>query len=325
MEEKVRRSWLIVPASNEARISQAHMAGSDVVVLDLAEAVADQDKPAARQRVASAVDEVKAGGAEVFVQVDPELLYADLAACVWPGLTGVIIARLESTSQISEADEMLDQLEGERGILPGSLEIVASLETARGNQQAYDIATASRRTWGLTLSRADLVMDLRPEPSEEIHLMQYLMQRLVIVAVAAGRTPLGAWWRAPDRGLLATPENTYQAAVRGRAIGFKGSFCLRDDQVGPLNQGFTPAQEELANARRLLTTYNEMVAREGFDTLTPGPPDLHRTGNAGGQADRIIDRGTAIQAQHLIHWAEVCGARDQAKDAVLEGRPLPTP
>jgi len=325
MEEKVRRSWLIVPASNEARISQAHLAGSDVVVLDLAEGVADQDKPAARQRVASAIDQVKAGGAEVFVQVDPELLYADLRACVWPGLTGVIIARLESPSQISEAVELLDQLEGERGILPGSLEIVASLETAQGNQQAFDIATSSRRTWGLTLGRADLVMDLRPEPSGEIHLMQYLMQRLVIVAVAADRTPLGAWWRAPDRGLLATPDNTYQAAVRGRAIGFKGSFCLREDQVGPLNRGFTPAQEELDNAHLLLTTYNEVVARGGFDTLTVSPTDLHRTGDSGGQSDRIIDRGTAAQAQRLIHWSEICEARDQAKTAALEGRPLPAP
>jgi citrate lyase beta subunit len=81
-------------------------------------------------------------------------------------------------------------------------------------------------------------MDLRPEPSGEIHLMPYLMQRLVIVAGAAGVTPLGAWWRAPDRGLLATPENTYKAAHRGRAIGFKGAMCLLAGQVEPLNKAY---------------------------------------------------------------------------------------
>jgi citrate lyase beta subunit len=79
-------------------------------------------------------------------------------------------------------------------------------------------------------------MDLRPEPSGEIHLLPYLMERLVIIARAIGVTPLGAWWRAPDRGLLATAENTLQAAKRGRAVGFKGAMCLRADQIDPLNK-----------------------------------------------------------------------------------------
>jgi citrate lyase beta subunit len=68
--------------------------------------------------------------------------------------------------------------------------------------------------------------------------MPYLTQRLIVIAGALGKTPLGAWWRAPDRGLLATPQNTYQAAQRGRAIGFKGALCLRPDQVEPLHRAF---------------------------------------------------------------------------------------
>jgi citrate lyase subunit beta/citryl-CoA lyase len=118
------------------------------------------------------------------------------------------------------------------------LKIIAALESARGNHAAYEIARASPRVSGLTLGRADLIMDLRPEPSGEIHLMPYLMQRLIIIAGSAGVIPIGAWWRAPDRGLLATPENTYQAALRGRAIGFKGAMCLRANQVEPLNRVF---------------------------------------------------------------------------------------
>ena len=130
------------------------------------------------------------------------------------------------------------RLENERGLLPGSLKIDAALETACGNHAGYDIARASPRVSGLTLGRADLIMDLRPEPSDEIHLMPYLMQRLIIIAGSAGVTPIGAWWRAPDRGLLATPDNSYQAALRGRAIGFKGAMCLRANQVEPLNRAF---------------------------------------------------------------------------------------
>ncbi len=163
MTGKVRRSWLLVPASSLELIDSAHLAGADVIILDLVEFVSEMHKPLAREELAAKIEKVSAGGAEVFVQVDAELLYADLRACVWPGLSGVVIARLESPHQAAEAHSLLGSLEEERGIQPGTLEIVGAMETGQGNHQGYEIATASPRMWGLTLGRADLVMDLRPE------------------------------------------------------------------------------------------------------------------------------------------------------------------
>ncbi|MCC6533433.1 MAG: CoA ester lyase [Burkholderiales bacterium] len=230
-----RRSWLLTPLSRPREVEDAARCGADVVVLDLVELVREEEKHAARLGVAAAIGTAQAAGAEAFVMIDPLLAYADLHACVWPGLAGVVIARAQTPSQVEEIAALLGELEGSRGILPGSLEIAAALETAAGNQAAYEIARASPRVRTLTLGRADLVMDLRPEPCGEIHLLPYLMQRLVIVAGAAGATPIGAWWRSPDRGLLATPQNTGAAARRGRAIGFKGAMCLRANQVDALN------------------------------------------------------------------------------------------
>ena len=110
MTQKVRRSWLLLPASDDDRVEGGYLAGADVVVLDLVEFVEDGDKPAARENLALAIHRVNAGGAEVFAQVDPELLYADLKACVWPGLSGVIIAGLESPRQVFEAQDLLDPI-----------------------------------------------------------------------------------------------------------------------------------------------------------------------------------------------------------------------
>ena len=310
MPETIRRSWLLTPVSDAEAVSHVHLSGADVVLLDLVEFVAEGEKPTARQALESAIHSVAAGGAEVFVQVDAELLYADLRAAVHPGLTGVVVARLESPDQIAEAHQLIGQLEEERGLLPGSLEIIAAVETASGNHQAYDICVASPRVTGATLGRADLVMDLRPEPSGEIHLMQYLMQRLVVVANAAGVTPYGAWWRAPDRGLLATPENTLEAAIRGRAIGFKGSFCVLESQVAPLNQGFTPSQDELDRASELLQAYDTGLA-QGVAVVQP--------------IGRIIDSGAASQSRQLLDLAVACAAREERAKAVLEQRPVPTP
>lgn len=238
MSANPRRSWLLVPVSKPDLVGRAARAGADVIVLDLVEFVIEQDKTAARANFAAAIKTASARGAEIFAQVDPTALHDDLAACVWPGLSGVVVTRAESAAEIADVSARLDNLESERGIAAGTLQIVPALETARGNHAAFEIARASPRVCALTLGRADLVMDLRAEPSGEIHLMPYLMQRLIIVAGAAGVTPLGAWWRAPDRGLYATADNTLAAGQRGRAIGFKGSLCLIEHQVTALNSAY---------------------------------------------------------------------------------------
>jgi citrate lyase subunit beta/citryl-CoA lyase len=235
---KQQRSWLLVPASKPDAIAQAAKSGADVIVLDLVEFVPNEHKPAARTNVRAAIDSARAGGAAVFVQTDPQQYEADLQASVWPGVSGVVVSRAESAAQIEKIDKYLFLLEKVKNLPAGSLGMVLALESARGNQDAYAIATASRRVCALTLGRVDLVMDLRPEPSGEIHLTPYLMQRLIIIARALGVMPLGAWWRAPDRGMLSTAENTLQAARRGRAAGFKGALCLHADQIESLNKAY---------------------------------------------------------------------------------------
>ena len=230
-----QRSWLVVPMSKPAALAQAAQAGADVVVLDLVEFVSESQRPAAQASLRTAIAAVGAGGAQVYVQTDPQHHESDLRACVWPGVSGVVVSRAESAAQIGAIDQCLLSLEAARDLVAGSIHLALALETARGNQDAYEIATASRRVRAITLGRADLVMDLRAEPGGDMHLMPYLMQRLIIIARAAGVTPLGAWWRAPDRGLLASADNTLQAAQRGRAAGFKGALCLHAEQIAPLN------------------------------------------------------------------------------------------
>jgi citrate lyase subunit beta / citryl-CoA lyase len=298
MDGSIRRSWLMVPSDDAAQVEQAAASAADVIVLDLMEFSLEGMKPAAREHLPEAIRGVAQSGAEVFAQIDKELLYADLSAAVWPGLSGILIPRLESPQEVTEADSLLTQLEDKRGFRPGTLQIVAVLDTAKGNYDAVEIAHASRRIWGLTPGRADLVMDLRPEPSGELHLMPYLMQRLIMAANAAAVVPLGAWWRAPARGLLADPDDTYAAAVRGRRIGFKGALCLRANQVDPLNRGFTPTSSEIQEARELIADY--------------------QAGTQNGSAvvrlqDRIIDLAAVNQASQLLAYADACAQRDVAK------------
>ena len=265
MRNRVQRSWLIAPANDDARLAAAADSGADVVVLDLQDTVHETKKHEARARVKDAISEMRARGSEVYVRCDPELLYADFAASVWRGLHGVVLPELTTAEQVREADRLLGEFEAARGVVrpppldeireaddprgpEQALEIHLCLDTGRANWDAEDLINASARMRSVSLGRADLTMDLREEPSGDLHLLPYLNQRLIIVANACGVRPIGAWWRATSRGLAATPEETLRAAVDGRRAGFRGALCIRADQARALNEGFTPTAGEVAQA-----------------------------------------------------------------------------
>lgn len=237
MANSLRRSWLLVSPLAENWFRDALNHRPDVLVVDLTGIVSESRKRQA-QNLARNVMREGVGDTLVFAQVDKEYLSSDLESVVWPSLAGVIISRLATSNEVLVCDRELVRLEQGRGLESNSLKIVASLDNAQGNHNAMEIATSSKRLWGITLGRVDLEMDLGPEPSGEIHLMPYLMQRLIIIARATRLNPLGAWWRVPARGLVATPADTFQAAVRGRVLGFKGSLCARGSQVAALNEAY---------------------------------------------------------------------------------------
>ncbi len=255
MPNTVRRSWLIVPAHDDERLAEAAGSGADVVVLDLQDTVHERRKHEARAKVRASITTMREAGSEVFVRSDVELLHADLHASVWRGLTGVVLPGVTNVDQVREAGSLLSKLEAERGVVrpppigevseaddprgpDQALEIHLSLDTGRGNWDAGKLIRATNRVQSVSLGRADLVMDLREEPSGDFHLLPYLMQRLIIIANATGVEPVGAWWRATSRGLIAGYEDTLQAAVTGRLAGFKGALCMRAEQVPALNEAY---------------------------------------------------------------------------------------
>ena len=229
MNSTVRRSWLIVPAHDEKRLEQTAKSGADVVVLDLEDTVHDSRKHEARENIRDAIGVMRNAGSEVFVRCDPELLYADIAASVWRGLSGVVLPGLTSADQIVEADSILSQFESERGVVrpppvgevreaddprgpEQALEIHLSLDTGPANWHAEELIQASDRIQSISLGRADLKMDLREEPSGDLHLLPYLMQRLIVIANALGSRACGR----VVAGDLARPRRNLRRHSPGR-------------------------------------------------------------------------------------------------------------
>src|SRR3954469_3120396 len=132
-EAKALRSFLFAPGNHVRRVEKALSLDTDAVILDLEDAVAIAEKPATRAAVVAAFARQRRGLLYVRVNaVDTEFCYGDLVAIVRPGLDGVILPKVESAAGLAMIDWLLRQLERERGLAPGGIDLIPIIETAAG-------------------------------------------------------------------------------------------------------------------------------------------------------------------------------------------------
>jgi len=126
MVDRIRRSWLIVPAHNDDRIAEAAQSGADVIVLDLQDLVHDSKKHKARAQIREAITTLCAQGAEVFVRSDIELLYADLHAGSLAEVVGGRGLRVEVPDEGASALERAEvgEVDGGSGLADAALDAV---------------------------------------------------------------------------------------------------------------------------------------------------------------------------------------------------------
>src|SRR5262249_35969106 len=196
-------------------------------------------KDSARAALAELIRKAGEGDAEVFVRVDRDTRWADVRAAVHRGLKGIVLPGPEEPQEVSELGELVAALEKERGVDPGTIEIVLILESAKGFWNAAELAKASPRVTALGVERIDLTMKLGPVPQGEFRLQRFLLTRALVAARMLAKQPLGALWRPGSRGGVASKESTAKAARDGRILGFTGCLCATPGPVAPVNEGFS--------------------------------------------------------------------------------------
>jgi len=238
---KSRRSWLVVPAHDAAAATRCEQFKPDVVVLDLEYSVPPRAKDAARSALPDLIKRIASSQADVFVRVDRDTRWADVRAAMYRGIKGIIFPGPETPEEVAELGEFIAAMEAERGVDPGTTELVLMLESAKGFWDAAALAQASVRVTALGVGRIDLTMKLGPIPQDEFRLYRFLMTRALVAARMLGKQPLGALWRPGSRGGVATKEASTKAAREARLMGFSGCVCATPDQVASVNDGFSLA------------------------------------------------------------------------------------
>jgi citrate lyase subunit beta/citryl-CoA lyase len=228
-------SWLFVPGSRPERFAKAAAAGAHEVIVDLEDAVAPADKPAARIDVARWLGGGGAGWVRVNAAETPWHDDDVAALAARPGLRGVMVPKAERP----------DVLSGVAARLPAGTGVLALVETARGIRDAATVAAAPGVV-GLAFGSIDFALDIDAEEGDQTLL--FARAALVVAARAAGLP-------GPVDGVTVEtrdPAVVSGDAVRARSLGFRGKLCIHPAQVAPVNTAFAPSPTELDWAQRVL-------------------------------------------------------------------------
>lgn len=274
------RSLLFVPGDRPERMEKALRTGADALILDLEDSVTAEKKPQAREAVHAFL---KSAGREValFVRINPldsGLADDDLDAVASARPDGIMLPKAEGAASVNDLAGRLSA----RGAQGARILPIAS-ETARAVFQLGSYADAADRLAGLTWGAEDLPAAIGAETSREAdgsYTSPYEMVRALVLfaAAAADVAPIETVYPA-FRDL----EGLAAYAARGRRDGFTGMMAIHPDQVAVINRAFTPGDNELAHARKVI---------EAFEA-NPGAGALSLDG-------RMIDRPHLKQAKRLL-------------------------
>jgi citrate lyase subunit beta/citryl-CoA lyase len=262
----LNRSFLFAPGNVARRVEKALTLEADAVILDLEDSVATSDKAATRKLVAEALSRPRRGRGYVRVNAaSTPFCHADLVETIHKGVEGVVLPKVESAGELHAIDWLLTNLERERGIAEGSIDLMPQIETAAGVQRIERIVQAKHlrhykspwRVKRVTFGAGDYANDLGLSPSLDEPELAEARARIVMISRAAGlQNPIDSPWFH-----LKETEAFRRALERSRRGGFQGRLCIHPDQIGPVNAAYTPSAEELTQAERIVAAFKEAEAK----------------------------------------------------------------
>jgi citrate lyase subunit beta/citryl-CoA lyase len=228
---RLRRSVLFVPGSNERAIDRARGAGADCIVFDLEDLVPDEQKPAARKRIASSVAGRDFGPCERIVRVNgigtpwgPE----DIEAAAPAGFDAILVPKVESVEDLAAYLEIMDAHGGE------DADLWMLAETPRAILDLDRIAGSTPRLKVIVMGTQDLTKALRLRTDPQRIGLVSLLAGAVLTARAHGLTIVdGVFIDVKDeQGFAAICE-------QGAALGFDGKALIHPGQVAIANSAFS--------------------------------------------------------------------------------------
>jgi citrate lyase subunit beta/citryl-CoA lyase len=264
---RLRRSLLFVPGAEPRKLEKAREAGADTLLLDLEDSVAPQQKAEARTHVAAALRGSLFGNTEAAVRVNaPGTPYfeADLEAVIGAGGCTVMLPKSESVEQIAAVAEAIGSLERRGEKTPGAaMRLLLLVESPAGIANALAIGRTTPRVEALCFGHADFSLSMGlTEADASRGVIYHARCTLAIAAKACGVAPIDCVH------LAVKDEDAFrQDTELGLRLGFEGKLCIHPRQVEIANQVYTPGEEQIDYALRVVEAW-ERAEREGRGVFT---------------------------------------------------------
>ncbi|MCB2056643.1 MAG: CoA ester lyase [Novosphingobium sp.] len=259
------RSWLFIPGDSEKKLSKAVGTGADVVILDLEDSVAHENKAQARQLTREwlsahrqVVTEGKKLGRWVRINALDSRMWRDDLVAVLPGAPdGIMLPKSAGPEAVQQLAAELYELEQRSGVAAGATKILPLVsETAAAAIAIPAYANASLpRLAGLTWGAEDLSAAIgasrkRDKAGAWTDTFRFVRSQTLLTAHAKGVMAIDTL-----HADFADAKGLKKAAEEARADGFAGMLAIHPAQVEVINKAFTPSEEELAEARAIVEAF----------------------------------------------------------------------
>ncbi len=246
------RTFLFAPANHPRRTEKAFTLGADAVILDLEDACAVSEKIPSRAKVVEAMKLPRT--CLGYVRVNPMstiYAYGDIQETIQAGLDGVVLPKVETAAEAQTADWLIKQLERERGLTLGSIDLMPIIETALGLANLASILATTDRIKRVAFGAGDFTLDLGLRWSRnELELLTYRNQIALLSRAAGKEPPIDTVWVD-----LKDAEGFEQSTLHIKDLGYQGKMCIHPDQIAVANRCFTPTPEQVARAQRVVDAF----------------------------------------------------------------------
>ena len=253
MTIRPRRSVLYMPGSNARAMEKARELPADAVIFDLEDAVAPDAKAKARELIVEALKKGGFGSREVLVRINglDTAWWGDDLAVAAAGPDAVLVPKVSTPEELRQVAKHLTGVRADAGV-----RIWVMMETPLAMLNARDIAAAARdrdtRLAGFVMGTNDLAKDTRARIVPGRAPMLPWLMNCVAAARAYGLDILDGVYNE-----LGNAEGFAAECRQAHDLGFDGKTLIHPQQIAPCNAAFSPGEEEVAWARKIIAAFDQ--------------------------------------------------------------------
>ena len=258
-KKRLRRTMMFLNAQKPGLIKDPYIYRPDSIMLDLEDAVAENQKDAARFSLYHALKTIDYRGCERVVRInglDTPYWKEDIRCAVAGGCDAIRIPKTERPEDVRTVEDHIEAAEKEFGIPEGRTLIMAAIESARGVMKALDICEASERLFGIALSGGDYTKDLQTHITGTGIELMGARQNMIIAARAAGVQCFDTVYTNLDdmEGFRKDVETIH-------LMGFDGKSIINPRQITIVHEIFTPTPKDIIFAEKVVKEIDDKKAR----------------------------------------------------------------